>query len=736
MGTKQKKNDKLERASVVTNNGEPSVIQSPYFFLFLILLISFIAYLPSLHNGFAWDDDGYIQNDPLIYSLNLKDIFSTFKLGNYHPLTMLMLAIEYHFFGFQATGYHIVNLLIHLANTVLVFYFVSGLTPGPSPKERGENRQVALIAALLFGVHPIHVESVAWISELKDLLYAGFFLGSCICYRKYINNGRRKFYIYSLILFLCSLLSKGMATSLPLVLLLIDYLKGRNLNKTLWFEKIPFFALSIIFGIVAVLAQHSYGSIQDTTLFTFPQRIVFACYGFITYLLKLILPLNLTAYYSYPIKNGGQIPAWYYLYLLLFLALLFSIWRLVFSVGAKRKIKLQTSNFKPQTLLFGLGFFFATIFLVLQLLPVGNTIMADRYAYIPSVGIFYLLALGLTPGPSAKERGVRALLRPSLLVAFVVFFSIKTYSRCSVWKNDLALWGDIVSQDQNIPIAWYNLGMTLKNDSTMAEDAVGDFTHAVQLQPSFFEAYNNRGILLMKSKRYDEAIADYNKSLSIKPDYAEAFFNRGQLMMDMNQREDAKRDFQKAIGLNHKNADAHNNLGIILAGENKFDEAITNYNKAIELKPDFTQAYYNRGNLFKKENRFDEALSDYTKAITLQPDLSEGYNNRGLLYMKLKKYDDAIKDFDKAIAIQPTYAESYFNRGITFTNERKLSEAIEDFNNAINYRPGWADAYYNRAIVEYNTGQKEAACKDLQQAASLGFQSAAAAYQKFCEDKK
>jgi len=168
MGTKKKKSGKSERATVSNNNRQSSVIQSPYFFLFLILLISFIAYLPSLGNGFAWDDDGYIQNDPLIYSLNLKDIFSTFKLGNYHPLTILLFAIEYHFWDFHTMGYHVVNLLLHLANTVLVFYFVRGLTPNPSPKERGKEQQIALVAALLFGVHSMHVESVAWISELKD----------------------------------------------------------------------------------------------------------------------------------------------------------------------------------------------------------------------------------------------------------------------------------------------------------------------------------------------------------------------------------------------------------------------------------------------------------------------------------------------------------------------------------------------------------------------------------------
>ncbi|MBK5286350.1 MAG: glycosyltransferase family 39 protein, partial [Bacteroidia bacterium] len=324
--------------------------------LFVILLLTFIAYLPALQNGFVWDDEPYITKNPLIYSFNLKEIFSQYVLGNYHPFTMLTLATEYHFFGLNATGYHSVNLLIHLLNVILVFYSVFFLS---------DKSGVALAAALLFGIHPLHVESVAWAAELKDLLYTFFFLASFICYLKYIKGFKKKYYVFALVLFSISLLSKAMAASLPVVLVLTDYFKGRKINIKSLLEKAPFFLLALIFGVVAIFAQKSSDAIQDMAVFSFPQKLTFACYGFITYLYKLLSAQNLCVLYPYPIKNGADIPLQYYAYVILFLGLASAVF---YSLLYSKKV------------IYGIGFFTATVFLVLQLLPVGGAIMADRYS--------------------------------------------------------------------------------------------------------------------------------------------------------------------------------------------------------------------------------------------------------------------------------------------------------------------------------------------------------------------
>jgi protein O-mannosyl-transferase len=271
-----------------------------------IVLISFFAYLPVLQNGLLeWDDYGYINNNPLIYSINLKEIFSHIVMWNYHPLTILTLAIEYYFFGLNATGYHAVSLLFHLLNVSLVFYTILLLC---------DRIEVALIASLLFGIHPIHVESVAWVSELKDLLYTFFFLASYIYYLKYLKVPQRKFYVFALFLFSASLLSKAMAASLPVVLLLTDYFKGRKISRKILLEKVPFFLLALTLGLVAVFAQGESVSTQDLG-FSVLQRIAFACYGFITYLVKIILPINLSAFYPYPILDSNHIYIYIYIYI-------------------------------------------------------------------------------------------------------------------------------------------------------------------------------------------------------------------------------------------------------------------------------------------------------------------------------------------------------------------------------------------------------------------------------------
>src|SRR5260221_4849122 len=485
-----------------------------------ILLITLLVYIPSFKGAFVWDDNNYIQNNPLITSIDLKVLFSNYVMGNYHPLTMLGYAIEYQFFGLNATGYHVINLLLHLVNVLLVFYTVFYLS---------NKTIVALIASLLFGIHPMHVESVAWTSELKDLLYSFFFLASYIFYLKYVKEQNKNFYSFSLLLFLCSLLSKGMAVSLPVVLLLTDYFKGRKITRQTIIEKLPFFLLAIIFGIVAVLAQKSSSSIQEITSFTFFQRIVFASYGFITYLFKLVLPFNLSAFYPYPIKTGESLPAYYYFFPLLLLILVVLA---IYSFRFSKKI------------FYSIGFFTATVFLVLQLLPVGDAVMADRYSYIPSIGLFYLAGEGFYWLWNRNSKMFSVI----LATAFTIFFSIGTYARCRVSENGLSLWSDVIDKHPKVAVAYNNRGGTLLNEKKY-EEAISDFSKAIELRPDFYDAYNNRGILLADMQRNEEALKDYNKAIEFGPNHAQVYSNRGLLLMKFNKYKEALADFNKAIEL-------------------------------------------------------------------------------------------------------------------------------------------------------------------------------------------
>jgi protein O-mannosyl-transferase len=332
-----------------------------------IIIITFIAYIPAIHNELTnWDDNTYIVNNSRLGDFSPEatgKVFSSFFQGNYHPVTLLSLGIDYKIGRNNPVVYHSSNIFLHIVNSLLVLWFLYALT--------GDLR-IAFVSALLFGVHTVHVESVAWVSERKDLLYTAFFLASVICYVKYVVHNRITLYVFSFILFCLSALSKGQAVSLPLTIIAIDALMRKNLRpgKSIA-EKAPFFLAGLAFGIVAVVAQHSEGAVKEVPLI---DRIPVACYGFSHYILKLFLPAHLSAFYPYPSVSAAVIPPTFWLYLLPVMAIagLFYFWLKKGDAVAA----------------FGVAFFTINIFFVLQLFPVGRAIMADRYTYLPSAGFF------------------------------------------------------------------------------------------------------------------------------------------------------------------------------------------------------------------------------------------------------------------------------------------------------------------------------------------------------------
>lgn len=740
---KLKKENKYNTVRRNSSKKEQSVFSSKRNILIaltIIILISIIAYFPVFHNNLLdWDDEGYIKNNPMIHSFDLRAIFSKYVMGNYHPVTMLFYSLEYHLFGLNPAGYHAVNLLLHLIIVLLVFYTVFLLS---------ENTIVALAASFLFGIHPLHVESVAWAAELKDLLYTLFFLASYIFYLKYLKEQRSKYYFIAISLFLISLLSKAMAASLPLVLILTDYFKGRKINTRALVEKVPFFILALILGIVAVYAQKSTDSILNDNVITFPQRIMFASYGFLSYLIKLLLPFNLCSFYPYPVENGViQVPPLFYLYFIISLGLVFFT---IYSLRFSKKI------------IFGLGFFTLTVLMVLQLLPVGKAIMADRYAYIPSIGIFYLAGEGILYlwNKNMKMTGVL------FLGIAAVFLPIKTYARCGIWKNEMIFWSDVIDQYQTVDDAYYNRGIIYMNENKTRE-AVDDFDKAIALKPYHSNAYNNKGLALMNAnmgaealiqfnmsieKKPDnadayynrgtlflreqkdaEAIRDYNKAIELKPDYAEAYNNRGSVFVKMKRNEDALKDFNKALELNPHNAEAYYNMGVLYMNEKKNGEAIGLFDKAIGLKAGYANAYNNRAIVYAEEKKLNEAIADLTRVIELQPDNANAYNNRGMVYTTGKRDTEAMNDFNSAIQLNPKFAGAHYNLANLLFEAKKYPEAIGSYNNVIALMNNYAQAWYKKGLAEYYSGQQSSACLDLKQALNLGSNLAAEAISHICK---
>jgi hypothetical protein len=307
MSKNQNKHSKNPKAQTLPGKGNKS--GKAFYLAAAAVIITYICFSNALKNDFTnWDDPGYVIDNALVKSLsfdNLKAIFSTYVMGNYHPVAILSLAIDFYFHQLDPHGFHATSVILHLINVLLVFLFVQKLS----------NRLIAaFIAAVLFGIHPMHVESVSWVAERKDLLYVLFYMASIIAYTLFIKKEKNKtvYYAASIALFILSLLSKGQAVTLPVILLLIDYYSSRTFDKKVFLEKIPFFAISIVMGVVAVLAQKESGAIADMPNHAWYDRIFFASYSFINYIWKMILPLNLSAYYPYPVKQGNFYPSFFY----------------------------------------------------------------------------------------------------------------------------------------------------------------------------------------------------------------------------------------------------------------------------------------------------------------------------------------------------------------------------------------------------------------------------------------
>jgi tetratricopeptide (TPR) repeat protein len=561
----------------------PANLRIPSLALIGILLITFIVYLPSLGNGFTnWDDDVYVSENPLVARPHVVDVLMTPLAGNYHPLTVLSLALNYRISGYQPASYHWLNLLLHLANTGLVFAFVWMLSR--------RRFWTATATSLFFGIHPMHVESVAWIAERKDVLYTLFYLLGLIAYLRYLERRRWAWFAVCLAAFVLSLASKPAAVVFPLTLLALDYFFRRTDRIRLVLEKLPFLALSIAAGLLTLKAQQASGAIAPVDTWNLFEKLLFASYGSLMYVLKLFVPVGLSAVYPYPDKGSGIGPEFYgalVVMLVAFPALLFVCRRL-------------------RPVLFGWAFFFINILLVLQFFTVGGAVMAERYTYVPYIG----LLLGLTwwlderPRPGQAGRPARLVIG-AVLIAMLPLSLYQTWTRCGVWKNSETLWTDTIRK----------------------------FPHRIDI------AYNNLGVVLRDQGKFDEAISHYREAIRLRGNNAEAHYNLGIVLADQGKFDEAISHYREAIRLKHNYVKAHNNLGYALAAQGKFDEAISHFREAIRLEDNYVEAHNNLGIVLAQTGRFEEAIQQLRRALELDPHYAAAERNLNLALQKSGRRD-------------------------------------------------------------------------------------------------
>lgn len=472
----------------------------------LLAVLTFVLYSPARQNGFTnWDDKEYVTENPNITSLNIKEEFKREHMGNYHPLAMISLNLDYSLNKFDPKTFHTTSILLHILASVMAFFFVQLLIG---------NSATAFIAALLFAIHPMHVESVAWISERKDVLYGLFLISALFFYARYVLSGlRMQWLVFAIVCFLLSCFSKGQAVVFPVLCLLIDYYKGRPIKRRAIIEKIPLFAISLVFGFAAIHAQQKFQAIQSADLYPYFDRILFSGFGLFTYLWKLVFPLNLTAFYPYPLKINGAYPAEFYIAPLVSLAIIFIVWKFFR---------------KNEIVVFGSLFFLFSLALVLQILPVGGAVVAERYTYVPYLGLFIVIGYYLTPQvirDSSAPRKANKFVPLAIASAFIIFCSFLTYKRIGVWKDSVTLWKDAEQKSKISPKIYSNFG-----DAYLAvkdyDKAVFYLNEAIRLKNDYDEALYNRGLAFFFQKKYKEAIDDYTLAIKYNPKLARAWFNR------------------------------------------------------------------------------------------------------------------------------------------------------------------------------------------------------------------
>ncbi len=594
---------------------EPAKKSFVIFTYFALILGTLLVFWQVRNFGFVnYDDSDYVyENQHVLNGLTEDGViwaFTTNHSGNWHPLTWLSLMLDCQLFGTNPGWMHLMNLLLHLANTLLLFAILRKMTGALWPS--------AFVAAA-FAIHPMHVESVAWIAERKDVLSTLFFLLTLAAYISYVRRPGLIRYALTLLLFALGLLAKPMLVTLPFVLLLLDYwpleriggpdfaqgaTPGRQRTEDtsqkvsavrLIAEKIPFIALSIVSSVITFLAQLS--AVAHIDALALKDRIANVFLSYVRYIGKMFWPQNLAVLYPFDIS---KFPFWQIACCVL-LVLVISV--LVICFGHKQRY-----------LPVGWFWFLGMLIPVIGFVQVGSQSLADRYTYISYTGLFIIIAWGLPELLSKWPYRKIALGIAAVMV--LTAMGIYTYRQAGYWKD----------------------GPTL-------------FTHAIEVTQNNYIVYNTLGNAYFRLGRYQDAEETYKQAIRIKPDYVDA----------------------------HYNHIVYNNLGVTYDKLGRYQDAVETYKQAIRIKPDDAEAYSNLGLAYCNLGRYQDAIESLKQAIRIKPAYAEAYINFGVTYYKLGRYQDAVEAYKQAIRIKPDFAQTYYNLGVTYLVAGDKGAALEEY---------------------------------------------------------
>ena len=553
----------------------------------LLAIAAFVVYQPTLNFGFTnWDDPTYVKDNPWIRDFTadgFKRLFTVFLSGNYHPLVLVSYWLEMKWGGGDPSLFHKTNLILHILNSILTYLILRRIFSAMYP---------ALFAALLFAVHPLHVESVAWITERKDVLFGLFLLLSLWVYQSDATGRFGWRYWLSLFLFILSGLSKGQAVMLVPALLVLDFIAGKaTLQKSYIMRVLPFVFIGLAIGLLAVYTQQQQANVRVQVGYGFFAQMLVGFQGIWFYLSRTLVPFELSAFYPYPdISDGIPFGLWFS-GIAGIVALLAGLW-----------------SYRYDKLVFaGFAFFLLTILPVLQFLPVGNAMAADRYYYIPAIGAFILMAAALQKWVS--QYGIKGWILPMVCIIIMGYFGrLRTY----VWKDSFSLWENVITNYPTAAIAWNSLANAYYEQNRYG-DAITYFEEALKLDQSDPKSYNNLGNCYDRTGRPEAAIPLFKKALEIRPNDAMVYTNLGV---------------------------AYDRLG-------QLDSAVAAQTRSVELMPT-PLGYTNLANVLEKQGNFEASAAYCRKALEMDPGYALAHNNLGVALYRLGQMEAAVQSLQEA----------------------------------------------------------------------------------------
>jgi tetratricopeptide (TPR) repeat protein len=617
------------RVPVVANASAREIV----IYAIAIALVTAVAYGSVRRNGFVYyDDPKYVaENYVVLRGLTMDGIRWAFTTGtdaNWFPVTWLSHMLDVELFGSNAGAHHLVSLIIHIASAVLLLLALTWMTNATGR---------SAFAAALFALHPLHVESVAWVAERKDVLSTFFFMLTLCAYARYARKPGTVPYSFVAAFFAIGLMCKPMLVTLPFVLLLLDFWPLKRLERAsigkLAKEKLPLFALCIVSSVVTFMVQRRGGAVAGLDSYPFVARVGNAFTAYAEYIRMMLWPAGLASFYPYPESVSPSLIA-----------------TAIAIVGACTFAAIRNARTYPYILV-GWLWYLGTLVPVIGLVQVGNQALADRYTYVPLTGLFIIAGWGAFD--VARKWRLPKLALPAGALVVLAAFAVIAHRQVSFWRDSVSLWTHALAVTSENYLAHNNLGRELAENGKV-DEAIGHYNAALKIRPAYATARVNLGVALSKSNRTEEAIASYDEALRLKPDLPEA----------------------------------HVNLGAALVSQGKLSEAIEHYRVAIALNPNLPQARANLGLALASTGRVDDAIVEYKNALQLKPDFVEVHNNLGFALASQEKLDEAIPHLKEALALNPNFVLARVNLAMTLANAGRKAEALREFREVLRIEPG------------------------------------------------